>query len=292
MESYVGKQEGPDAGTSQDVAAGGHRYLVQSVGRALDIISFVSDGRAEGLSVADLSRMLGISRSSTLAIVRTLMAHGYLRLIQPGPRYRLGMSLIRLGDLTARQFPIAEICTPVLREIAQETRLTARAAVVDEGFPLFVDRIDGPGTVRFHTPLGRREPAHATAAGKAILSTMAPGDVRAMFGKAGLPRHTGNTITGVDMLLRELELTRERGFAVDDEEDVKGVACIGAAFFDHAGACAGALSVTGLKADLPSHRIEALGTTLRKYADNMSVLVGGRKYSELRLSDPDGRASA
>jgi IclR family transcriptional regulator, acetate operon repressor len=292
VESYVGKQDGPDVGTSHDAAAGNRRYLVQSVGRALDIVTFVADSRADGLSVADLSRMLGISRSSTLAIVRTLVAHGYLRLIQPGPRYRLGMGLIRLGDLTARQFPIAEICTPVLREIAQETRLTARAAVADEGFPLFVNRIDGPGTVRFHTPLGRREPAHATAAGKAILSTMAHDDIRAMFGNASLPQHTRSTITSIDALLQELELTRTRGFAVDDEEDVTGVACIGAAFFDHTGGCAGALSVTGLKADLPSQRIEALGETLRKYADNVSVLVGGRRYAELHLGHADGRADA
>jgi IclR family acetate operon transcriptional repressor len=292
MDSNVGKHDAPGAGAGRDVAGPDQRYQVQSVGRALDIVAFVADGPEDGLPVADISRMLGISKSSTLATVRTLVAHGYLRPVEPGPRYRLGMSLIRLGDLTARQFPIAEICTPVLREIAQRTRLTARAAVADEGFPLFVNRVDGPGTIRFHTPLGRREPAHATAAGKAILSTLAREDVRAMFRKAGLPSHTENTITSVDRLLRDLDGTRDRGYAVDDEEDVMGVVCVGAAFFSHAGACAGALSITGLKADMPADRIADLGVTMRRYADNISVLVGGRRYADLRLGHPDGNSPA
>jgi IclR family transcriptional regulator, acetate operon repressor len=291
MDSNVGQYDGPGSGAGQDAAGPDQRYQVQSVGRALDIVAFVADGPEGGLPVADISRMLGISKSSTLATVRTLVAHGYLRPVKPGPRYRLGMSLIRLGDLTAHQFPVAEICTPVLREIAQQTRLTARAAVADEGFPLFVNRVDGPGTIRFHTPLGRREPAHATAAGKAILSTLAHADIRAMVGKAGLPSHTENTITSVDRLLRELDGTRERGYAVDDEEDVMGVVCVGAAFFNHAGSCAGALSVTGLKADMPAARVADLGVTMRGYADNISVLVGGRRYADLSLAHPDGNAS-
>jgi IclR family transcriptional regulator, acetate operon repressor len=272
------------AAGEDDTAENGQRYLVQSVGRALDVVRFVADGPSEGLSVADLSKMLGLSKSSALATARTLVAHGYLRVIEPGPRYRLGMSLIRLGDLTARQFPITEICNPLLGKIAQETGLTARAAVVDGGFPLFVDRVDGPGTIRFHTPLGRREPAHATAAGKAILSAMADEDIRAMFEKAGLLAQTERTITDLRILLDELALVRRRGFAVDDEEDAKGVVCIGAAFFDHADTCAGALSVTGLKVDLPAARLDALGMTMRMYADKVSVLAGGRRYTELPLT--------
>jgi IclR family transcriptional regulator, acetate operon repressor len=77
---------------------------------------------------------------------------------------------------------------------------------------------------------------------------------------------------------------------VDDEEDAVGVVCVGAAFFNHAGICAGALSVTGLKADLPAARIADLGVTIRGYADNISVLVGGRRYADLRLAHPDGSA--
>jgi len=298
MQRVPGTPEAADTGESADFDQDGApgpsgvirdlRYEVQSVGRALDIVSFVADGPADGLSVGEISKMLGLAKSSALATVRTLVARGYLQPIEPGPRYRLGLSLIRLGDLSARQFPIAEICTPILREITAQTHLTARAAVSDDGYPLFVDRVDGPGMVRFHTPLGRREPAHATAAGKAILSTLPVAEIRARFTDADLVAHTSSTITSVERLLEQLELVRRLGFAVDDEEDVQGVTCVGAAFFNHQDVCAGALSLTGLKADLPATRIEALGAILRSYADRVSVLIGGRPHAELRFTGFDG----
>jgi IclR family acetate operon transcriptional repressor len=268
------------------------RYQVQSVGRALDIVALVADGAPDGLSAGEISKIMGLATSSVLATVRTLVAHGYLQATRPGPRYRLGMGLIRLGDLSAQQFPVAEICNPILREIMTKTRFTARAAVADDGYPLFVNRVDGPGTVRFHTPLGRREPAHATAAGKAILATMSPDAIRAKFAGAELAAHTRHTITSVEALIEHLASIGQRGFAVDDEEDVQGVVCIGAAFFNHQDACTGALSLTGLKADLPAWKIAALGLTLRTYADRVSGLVGGRPYADLRPrtsgGSPDG----
>ena len=298
MQPTIGTEEsaevaadGPDNAGQDSFASGAAdrdlRYAVQSVGRALDVVAFVADGPDDGLSVGEISRILGLARSSTLATVRTLLAHGYLRVVEPGPRYRLGMSLIRLGDLSARQFPIAEICNPILREITAQTHLTARAAISDDGFPLFVDRVDGPGTVRFHTPLGRREPAHATAAGKAILSTLPDAEIRSKFGTSDLEAHTTQTITSLELLVEQLALIRRRGFAVDDEEDVQGVACVGAAFFNHQDICSGALSLTGLKADLPGGKVQALGSTLRAYADRVSVLIGGRAYADLTFGSED-----
>lgn len=294
MESYDGiSQALPSAAAAgADGPPQDPRYQVQSVGRALDIVTFVADGPPEGLSLSEISNLLGLAKSSVLAIVRTLIAHGYLRIIQPGRRYGLGMGLIRLGYLSTQQFPIAEICNPILREITAETLLTARAAVSDDGYPLFIGRVDGPGTVRFYTPLGRREPAHATAAGKAILSTLPADQIRAKFAASGLRAHTPHTITRIEDLLEQLASIRRRGYAVDDEEDVPGVACVGAAFFNHQG-CAGALSLTGLKVELPAWRIETLGALLRRHADRVSVLVGGRPYSDLVFADQaDGAAEA
>lgn len=288
MKSYEGI--GPSSGPAVSRADGppqDPRYQVQSVGRALDIVTHVADGPPGGLSLSEISALLGLAKSSVLAIVRTLIAHGYLRAIQPGRRYGLGPGLIRLGYLSSEQFPIAEICNPILREITAETLLTARAAVSDDGSPLFVDRVDGPGTVRFYTPLGYHEPAHATAAGKAILATLTADQIRAKFADSGLPAHSPNTITSIGALLDQLAAIRQRGYAVDDEEDVPGVACIGAAFFNHQG-CAGALSVTGLKVELPGWRIEMLGMRLRQHADRVSVLVGGRPYADLEFADQAG----
>jgi IclR family acetate operon transcriptional repressor len=261
----------------EDVA---DRYTVRSVARAMRLINIVASGPQEGMSLSDLARALGTSKSTTLALARTLTAAGMLRDSRPGPRYSLGTALIRLGDITRSQLPLGEICRPVLSKLADLTKMTSRVAICDGGFPVFIERVDGPGSIRFHTPLGQREVPHASAAGKAMLATMTRDEVVALCGGTTLQRRTAHTITDVDSLLDNLARARADGFAVDDEEDAEGIFCVGAVFFGYDGSCAGAISVTGIKGDLPAWRVNELGRTVRRYADQISEALGGGRYSD------------
>jgi IclR family transcriptional regulator, acetate operon repressor len=260
------------------------RYTVQSVARALRLVEIVAGGPPDGLSLSQLSRSLGTSKSSTLALARTLVGFGYLRDAHPGPGYTLGTGLIRLGDIVGRQLPLGNMCRPVIEGLSRDTKMTSRVAVSDDGYPVFVDRVDGPGSVRFHTPLGQRELPYASAAGKAILSAMDEDGIRRMCAETGLASRTAHTITDLGRLLDNLAMARRLGFAVDDEEDAEGVFCVGAAFFGHDGSCAGAVSVTGIKGDLPTWRINELGRTVRRYADQVSAMLGGGPYTSLGLA--------
>jgi Transcriptional regulator len=257
------------------------RYTVRSVARALALIDLVADTQPPGLTLSELARGLGASKSATLALVRTLAAAGYIRDTKPGPRYTLGTAFIRLGDIAGLHLPLGKLCRPVLEELSRSTAMTSRVAISDGGFPVFIDRVDGPGSVRFHAPLGQREIPYASAAGKAILATLPEDQVRSVCLEAGLARRTAHTITDIATLMDNLTLTRSRGFALDDEEDAEGVLCAAASFFDHGGSCVGAVSVTGIKGDLTAWRIEELGRTVRAAGDRISKLLGGRAYAEL-----------
>ena len=270
------------------VAEAGDRYTVRSVARALSLVDLVASGPDEGLTLSDLARGLGTSKSATLAIVRTLASFGYIRETRPGPRYTLGAGLIRLGDMAARQLPLGNLCRQELEELSAATGMTSRVAISDAGYPVFIERVDGPGSVRFHAPLGQREVPYASAAGKALLATMPEQDVRRICEETGLARRTGHTITDLDTLFDNLKLTRRRGFAVDDEEDAEVVLCAGAAFFDHGGNCAGAISITGIKGDLTAWRIDELGRRVRASADRISKLLGGSAYAPPTAGDHAG----
>jgi IclR family transcriptional regulator, acetate operon repressor len=269
------------AAADDDVA---DRYTVRSVARAMRLIEIVATGPAEGRSLSDLARELGASKSTTLALARTLTSYSMLRDSRPGPRYSLGTALIRLGDITKSQLPLGDICRPVLSKLAELTKMTSRVAICDQGYPVFIERVDGPGSVRFYTPLGQREEPHASAAGKAILATMTQDQVREICGQHGLTRRTSRTITDLDSLLSSLVMARGNGFAVDDEEDAEGIFCVGAAFFGHDGTCAGAVSVTGIKSDLPVWKVQELGRTVRRAADQVSELLGGERYTAWNLA--------
>jgi IclR family acetate operon transcriptional repressor len=257
-----------------------NRYQVQSVARAARLLNEIANQGPTGLSVTEIAERLGVAKSTALALARTLTEAGLLRGIDPGPRYVLGLKLLRLGDLVGQQISSAKLGLPTLRELSSVTGMTARLASNEGGYPVFLERIDGEGSVRFHAPLGQREQPHATAAGKAILAHLEEDEVRRILGDSGMPRYTAKTLTDIESLLIELERIRNVGYALDDEEEAEGVFCVGAAFFDHQRACVGALSVTGLKVDVPLREVHRLGSTVREHADRLTSMLGGARPRE------------
>jgi IclR family acetate operon transcriptional repressor len=255
--------------------AGESRYRVQSVARAARLINEIADHGANGLSVTEIADRLGVAKSTALALARTLSDAGLLRTVDPGPRYVLGLKLLRLGDLVGQQTSFAKLGLPILRDLSSVTGMTSRLAANEGGYPVFLERIDGEGSIRFHAPLGQREQPHATAAGKAILAYLDEADVRTILAEAGMSRYTAKTFTDAEPLLGELARARTVGYALDDEEEAEGVFCVGAAFFDHQRSCVGALSVTGLKVDVPFREVHQLGSTVRAHADQLSAMLGG-----------------
>ena len=97
-----------------------------------------------------------------------------------------------------------------------------------------------------------------------------------------MPRKTSRTITDADAMLRELDVVAAQGYAIDDEEDVDGVFCVASVVRDHTGGCAGAISVTGLRLDLPDTRLHELGVATREHATRISVLLGAPREAIAR----------
>ena len=246
------------------------QYRVGSVARAIELVDLVAGAPTEGLSLSQITSVVDGSKSTVFALLRTLAEFGYVRLVEPGPRYLPGMALVRLGDLSISHQPIGQIARPFLHSLSQLTQLTIRVAINDDGHPVFIERIDSPGTVRFNTPLGIRELAHVSSAGKAILAELTPEDVARVTRESGLIARTKKTHTTLKSLNADLTEIRKRGYAIDNEEDAEGVFCVGAAFFDHTGKCAGALSATGIKGDLTPKKLDELGKLVKKHALELS----------------------
>lgn len=252
---------------------------VGSVARALDLVELVVGGPEGGMALSDIAKAVGGSKSAVLATLRTLVNFGYLRAVDPGPKYLPGMMLIRLGDLASAHDPLVAVARPILSQLSAKSGLTIRVARNDGGFPVFIDRIDGPGFVRFHTPLGIRELPHVSSAGKAILAELSEQEIGAVAKECGLISRTKNSITKLAELKTELEHIRKVGFATDDEEDAQGIFCVGATFFDHFGRCIGAISATGVKTDLSESQVASLGKLVIKHADQLTKELHGRKLA-------------
>ena len=252
---------------------------VASVARALNLVEHVIQGPNEGLTLSEIAREMKSSKSATHATLHTLVDHQYLRIVEPGPRYLPGMALIRLGDLASARDPIASISRSILNDLSVKTGLTVRIALNDNGYPVFVERIDGPGVVRFFTPLGVRELPHVSSVGKAILAELPDKRIREIAEESGLEARTAKSITTLPKLMADIRKIRTRGYAIDDEEDAQGVFCVGAAFFDYSGQCAGGISATGLKSELSHDKVEKLGILILKHAEAITKKLGGKVKS-------------
>jgi len=252
------------------------RYRIRSVDRALDVLEILAESDSDGLRLSELARRLDTSKSTVLAMLRTLTARGFVAELGAGRgrRYRLGLALARLGDQVLGQIDVLDLALPSLRAMTEETAWTSRVGVLDEAFAVIIGRVDGPGIIRFQSNLARRELPHCSAIGKALLSHLPEERVREIVARTGLPARTATTIIDVEHLLRDLEGVRTAGFAVDDEEDSEGVCCVGASVLDHRGECVAAISVTGLKLTLPAGGIPALGEVSRRYAAAISAELG------------------
>ncbi len=255
----------------------GGRYTVQSVARALGVLDVLAESNsAGGWSVTEIAEATGLSKSAAFALLQTLLSAGYVADSGSGQsrRYRLGRALTRLGDLAREQTPIREIARPTLQHLAVELGLSVRLGVRQGIGAVIIDRVDAVGGLRIDLRMGDRELLHCTAVGKAILAGYHDAEVVEILGMSLLKRQTPHTITDLKQLLKHLAVVRERGFAVDDEEDFEGITCIGAGIRDNTGQAVAALSVTTVKARLSKKRIDEIGGALMVGAASVSKALG------------------
>jgi len=218
---------------------------VPALDRALTLLECLAQSR-RGFSVSELSRRLGLPKSSVHLILRTLERRGYLQRQAAGGRYRFGLKLVALGQQALDGMDLRDEARPVLASLARATGLTVHLGVLEQGEIVVIERIESSAPIRVVSWVGRRLPVHSTAAGKALM--------------AFLPEEDGDrTIATVPELERELARVRQLGYAVCDEEHEPGVRAVGAPILDPQGHAVAAVSVVGTVAQVPREHLQELG---------------------------------
>ncbi|MCD8510786.1 MAG: IclR family transcriptional regulator, partial [Bacillus sp. (in: Bacteria)] len=128
--------------------------------------------------------------------------------------------------------------------------------IYDKGFAIFIDKVESTQTVRMYSKIGRSVYMHCTGVGKALLSGMSIEKVDEIINKVGLPKRTNNTITSREELLEAIELTKVRGYALDEVENEEGIASIAAPIRDYTGEVIAAVSIAGPNSSFTSDHLE------------------------------------
>jgi DNA-binding IclR family transcriptional regulator len=177
-----------------------------------------------GLTLAQVVTRTGLPRSSTHRILEHLVKIRWLH--REGNSYRLGLGVLELGTLAVHQHQLRKAALPYLHELQSRTGMVVHLAVLDGPEIVYLDKIGGRFGMSIPSRIGGRQPAHFTAAGKALLAE-AGDDVLDAVLTAAPDARTSRSIIGEQPLRRELRRVSERGVAFDREESAPGIGCVG-----------------------------------------------------------------
>jgi IclR family KDG regulon transcriptional repressor len=246
---------------------------VSSVRRALSMLEIVANSR-NGLGVSAVSRKIHAPKSSAHTILLTLERSGFLQRDGRSGKYSLGPKFFVLGDRFLSASEPREQARPFLLDLVEETELTAHLAILDGDQVVYVEKVDSPGLVKMNTWVGRRIDASCTALGKAMIAHIGVDRFDDIFRSEALPQRTRRTINSKEVLKRDLQKIRTRGYAVDDEECGIGVRCVASPIFDRRGVVVAAIGVAGTTAQVPKQHLESLGNLALGKAVKISRSLG------------------
>jgi DNA-binding IclR family transcriptional regulator len=245
---------------------------IQSVDRALILLGIV--GRAgRPISLRELTNVLGIDRSSVYRLAGTLQRHGFLVQLPQSKRYTLGSAIWRMANQAQWPDVLVRVAHDTVVTLAEQTEETSHIAIRQGQLGVIIHHQLTHRPVGVSFPLGRIAPLHCTAIGKSLLCDFKLEDLRSLYDVISLRRMTGNTIASLEELATACKLTRQRGFAVDDQEYHEGVRCIAAPVRDSGGIVA-AIGISAPTDRLPSSRRQTVAKVVVRIAGDLSAKLG------------------
>lgn len=197
---------------------------VKSAARTVELLEFLADRQDQPARIRDVSTALDMPRSSAHALLRTLIAQGWVRCDDSGTLYSIGIRALLVGTSYLDTDPYLPSITPFLDELRGVWDETFHLARLDGCDVVYLATRESRQYQRTVNRVGRRLPAHTTALGKALLAERV-GAEREAHMPAELAALTPRTVTDREELEESLEIARIRGYATDDEENTPGVRC-------------------------------------------------------------------
>ncbi len=208
------------------MAAPKSQYFSKTLEKGLKILNLF-DRDHQHRSLSEMSRLTGINKTSTYRLVNTLVQMGYLRKSAKNKSLRLGPRAFVLGHHFFHGFDIFQSVKPIIDKTFLEQRVSIDSALLHRHTLISLYRREMPNLIYFRLPLIMDE-LYARAMGKAVLAKLDREEVSNILGRTHIKKHTPQTIFDKEALAKDIELTRARGYSINNEEYVEGLICIGA----------------------------------------------------------------
>ncbi|MFI9029859.1 IclR family transcriptional regulator [Streptomyces sp. NPDC053560] len=218
----------------------------------------------EPLRLADLAAGAAVSKPTAHRLLGTLVAEGWA-VAHPGGRYGIGPTASGVGAAVARGHRHTTV-EAVLVELQDRIGQTIHVGLRSGDRIVYTHKVEGVQPFAFLSRVGMQQPLHSTAIGKCILAGLDAAALAELVDRTGLERRTDRTLTTLDALSAELAGVRERGYALDDEENEPNVRCLAAPVHTPDGRTVGAVSVSTVTFIIGRDEVLALTDAVRDTA--------------------------
>jgi DNA-binding IclR family transcriptional regulator len=200
---------------------------MESVDKALQALDMLSTAGGDGLQLGALATALGLKKNSLHRTLSALRYRGFV--VQDGEtgNYQLGPSLLRLADNYLSEGRLRVLFHSILQDICNEVNELCHLGILDGTDIVYMDKVEPEQPIRVWSAVGRRNPAVSTALGRAIIA-FSYKDYAQFAAKfdAEIPLKTRHTLTSLRDVWNEIQITRLRGYATENQEGQEGVSCI------------------------------------------------------------------
>lgn len=261
-----GRPRGWDDKTAQNT--------IKSLDRAMEIFEYLSTDQGKALS--QLATELGQSPATVYRVLVTLEARGLVEFDAEEQRWYIGARAFVIGARFLRRTSLVDRARPILRSLMNQTGETANLGIEKGGQVLFLNQVETHESIRAFFPPGTLSDMHASGIGKALLAFMAEDQFSRWLRGRAFEAYTTHTLVTSDALLKELSLTRARGYAIDAEEKNLGMRCVAAPVFDMSGEAVAGISVSGPATRMGVETTDRVSQLVVDAAKALTASIGGR----------------
>ena len=269
--------------------------LVPAVDRAARLLRALSAHEGvgpdqPGMSASELSRDLGISKSTISGLLITLERHG---LVQRDPltrRVRLGLALVELAASVSTGVDVRDAAREHLVRLQRQSGETAILHLSSGDDVRIAERAEPDTQLKVVAPLGTRLPRFAGSVAKVVLAALEPAEAEGIVRGDELPAFTPRSIVDPDAYLEQVAQTRRRGFGRENEEYLIGVSAVSAPVINHEGRTIGTISVACVKTRA-RERLNELAEPVMDAAAQTSRRLGAPREGRWRSHRHAGNSS-
>ncbi len=206
--------------------------VMQSLHRALDILEELVK-YPKGRAVREISESLDLNKSTVHRILQVLTIRGYVEQDERSKDYRIGIKALEISGGYLQGSEIKNQAHDCLERLCQDTGCIVHLAILSDREVVYIDKVNGNNHWQLYSEIGKKAYIHSTGLGKAFLMTIPNDEVLYYIKKNGYIQRTSKTIMSEEALLKDLSCCRERGYAIDDEENEYGIRCVAVPVFNY-----------------------------------------------------------